>query len=286
MARRRTGRALKSVSSPTFSCAVGRHGESHMSLKVCAAMPDEPAWGQFRRMALENGLHSQQALLRLFSNGDEGTKGGEGSLLSARVGLAKLMAGGSRREDLLKFYRAHCIHPQIFESSRSIRHWWRFVMRWGLHHGNLYPSRMVVRSCNECACEDVEKLGFSWYRQGHQLPGIDWCLKHECPLHEFPAGVDLVRSTFWKLYPIPRASPERPQPLPPFVRRYMRAMEFLRNSRKVDAWDQFGRETLLAFFGSAGGSFEEINLLEGHVVDAAPKEWYRIHFKEPTSPRF
>lgn len=38
--------------------------------------------------------------------------------------------------------------------------------------------------CEECVKEDINYLGFSFWRRSHQLPGVDWCLKHQTPLCE------------------------------------------------------------------------------------------------------
>ena len=38
--------------------------------------------------------------------------------------------------------------------------------------------------CEDCVNEDVKYLGFSFWRRSHQVPGLDWCQKHQIPLCE------------------------------------------------------------------------------------------------------
>lgn len=41
--------------------------------------------------------------------------------------------------------------------------------------------------CPDCIAEDRNFWGISYWRRTHQLPGIDWCLKHRTPLHVAPS---------------------------------------------------------------------------------------------------
>jgi hypothetical protein len=43
--------------------------------------------------------------------------------------------------------------------------------------------RVDLQLCAECINEDINYLGFTFWRRSHQLPGIDWCLKHATTLH-------------------------------------------------------------------------------------------------------
>lgn len=38
--------------------------------------------------------------------------------------------------------------------------------------------------CKECVKEDMDYLGFSFWRRSHQLVGVDWCAKHNISLYE------------------------------------------------------------------------------------------------------
>ena len=45
--------------------------------------------------------------------------------------------------------------------------------------------------CEQCAQEDLETCGRSYWRRTHQVPGICWCLKHKIPLLRAPLN-DLI----------------------------------------------------------------------------------------------
>ena len=58
-----------------------------------------------------------------------------------------------------------------------------------LQHGSLayengvfWPGHMnhpgAFNVCNACIKEDLDYLGFTFYRKSHQLPGLNYCLKH------------------------------------------------------------------------------------------------------------
>jgi hypothetical protein len=238
-------------------------------------MPDEPAWGQFRRMAQENGLHGPKALKKLVPNG-----GSRDEWLAVRRELAYLMSGKTPQEGLYDYFREHCIYPQLLAPKCWEGLWHSLVFRWASHHGNLYPSRLIVSSCPECAKEDIGQFGFAWYRQGHQLPGVDWCLRHSCSLYQAPTGVDLIRLTSWRSYQAPLMSAE-PKPLPPFVYRYLRVLEWLRRFDNRGKWGEFEGVTNLIAFGPRKPNYDDIHAFRERIIAAAPHDWYRTHFVEP-----
>lgn len=56
-------------------------------------------------------------------------------------------------------------------------------------HGLLRRFRQIVPKetacfCGACVIEDMDYQRFSFWRRSHQIPGIDWCLKHLEPLQE------------------------------------------------------------------------------------------------------
>jgi len=56
-------------------------------------------------------------------------------------------------------------------------------------HGLLRRFSQIVPKeaacfCVACVIEDVDYQRFSFWRRSHQIPGIDWCLKHMEPLQE------------------------------------------------------------------------------------------------------
>ena len=242
-------------------------------------MPDEPAWGQFRRLARENGYYSPEALLKLVP--EEGSRDRWSEL---RRQLAFFMSGtarpgGNRAYDLYDFFRNHCIFPQLVGFKCWVAHWQSWVFRWAFHHGTHYPSTWFVRSCPECAKEDYSEVGFAWYRQGHQLPGADWCLRHGCSLFQVPTGPDLIRCTNWESYQVPFTSGGG-QRLPPFVHRYLHTLEWLRRRKDWVAWSELEKEVNGLAFGSENAGFEAECELRARIESVAPQDWYRAHFVE------
>lgn len=64
-----------------------------------------------------------------------------------------------------------------------------------MSHGDITDEKIIRRLgllfirqnayfCTRCVQEDLAFWGFSFWRRTHQLPGLDWCIKHECPLHK------------------------------------------------------------------------------------------------------
>lgn len=126
-----------------------------MGLAPCVAMPDEPAWGQFRRLARENGFYSPRALSKLLPEG-----GSRDRWSVLRRQLAFFMSGTTRSEGnhtygLDGYFRNHCIFPQLVGFKCWVDHWQTWVLRWAFHHGTHYPSTWVIRSCPECAKGDA-----------------------------------------------------------------------------------------------------------------------------------
>lgn len=250
-----------------------------MGLTPCVAMPDEPAWGQFRRLAKENGLHSPKALRKLVPDG-----GSRDEWLAVRRRLAHLMSGTTRPHELIDYFKNHCIYSQLLAFSCLVDLWRSLVFRWASHHGNLYPSRLVVRSCPECAREDIEQFGFAWYRQGHQLPGVDWCFRHSTPLYQVPSGLDLIGPKSWRSYQVPLTSAE-PRLLPSFIHRYLRALEWLRHAKHRSAWSEFESAVNCVAFGPKAPDYKDLDALGDLIGAAAPDDWYHAHFVEPQKTR-
>ena len=251
-----------------------------MGLAPCVAMPDEPAWGQFRRLALENGLHSSRALQKLVTEGESRDR-----WLAVRRQLTFFMSGTARPDrnrtyELGDYFKKHCIFPQLVGLNGWVKHWHDLVFRWAFHHGTHYPSTWVVRSCPECAKEDALQVGFAWYRQGHQLPGVDWCLRHGCSLFQVPTRVDLIRRTNWQSYQVP-FTVGKEHPLPPFAHRYLRALEWLRHPVHWSARSEFERQVNGLVFGADDASYEEEREVGVLIERMAPQDWYRTHFVEP-----
>lgn len=42
----------------------------------------------------------------------------------------------------------------------------------------------VARLCRQCVANDLERVGFAYWRRSHQLHGVTWCSEHRRPLGE------------------------------------------------------------------------------------------------------
>jgi hypothetical protein len=240
-------------------------------------MPDEPVWGQFHRMARVNGLHRPEALEKLVPTKKQTF---DRRWLTLEREVTYILAGTRRISGLYDYFRAHGVIPQFLSINYWLNNWLSLLFRWGLHHAVLYPSRVSIRSCSECASEDVEQFGFAWFRRGHQLPGVEWCLQHSCPLSQMSTGPNLFRGVDWLSFQVLSTRPPHSQPIPPFVHRYLRVLEWLRNFPSGRGWLEFARTMNFAAFGldefnGAAVGFREM------VRSEAPTGWFQSHFVEP-----
>lgn len=61
-----------------------------------------------------------------------------------------------------------------------------------------------IRYCTQCAADDVSRMGFSYWRLTHQLPGVYWCIDHKAAL----LGISSRRQRSWRM-----PSNHQPSPL-------------------------------------------------------------------------
>lgn len=239
-------------------------------------MPDEPAWGQFRRLARENGIHSFSTIGGLAARGAIWPQTPE---LDWRRQMIRLMAGTTERSALLAYFQARCLYPQLLPSEYWLSRWPALLSRWGLHHATVYPSPLVIRSCSDCAREDVEAHGFSWFRQGHQLPGVEWCSRHASALHQQKTSRDLLDKDAYILVQPPIALLSSVE-LPPFVQRYLQMLDWLRAPANRGRWQAVNLALIRQLDGGeehedSEGTFRRI------VTASAPSDWFRKNFIQP-----
>jgi hypothetical protein len=140
-----------------------------------------------------------------------------------------------------------------------------------------------VRSCPECIEADFRSHGFYWYRLRHQVPGADWCWKHSTQLSEVGARIQIVRGLPANLRQLQRGPDPKPKRIPPFVRRYLRVLEWLQSRACSWKWDSL--KNLLA---SRLPGYESrlrpdwTEAVETALVDA-PAGWVTKHFIKPWS---
>lgn len=87
--------------------------------------------------------------------------------------------------DTPAFVRRHTTLPL----RRGITSYKAEVPHGDLSDGTMYwpsathPTRRGAYCCEQCAKEDLEFHGYSYWRRDHQTPGLYWCPKHGTPLH-------------------------------------------------------------------------------------------------------
>lgn len=83
------------------------------------------------------------------------------------------------------FLQLHTLMPYALaftECGVGVNHMGR-QERWMIHlFGFCDRSRAEPALCVDCVAEDNRYWGFSYWRREHQLPGIEFCSKHGCPL--------------------------------------------------------------------------------------------------------
>ena len=95
-----------------------------------------------------------------------------------------------------------------------------------------------------------------------------------------PTRLDLIRLTSWESYQVPFTAGDD-QPLPPFVRRYLRALEWLRRPKHSSSRSEFEKEVNELVLGARNACFEMNREVRLRIEKMAPRGWYRTHFVEP-----
>lgn len=161
----------------------------------CAAMPDEPIWGHFLRFAKVNGLASVDALRSLLPRWGYSRKASSTLL---RTAIVEHLAGGRESPKLYRYFHGHSLYPQILRIDRWKFQWRYMLNHWSYHHESIYETDLVVRFCPVCASENIDNYGFTWFRRTHQLPGVEWCLRHFQKLQIAPAPKQLLKGKCWR----------------------------------------------------------------------------------------
>lgn len=186
-------------------------------------MPDEPIWGHFLRFTRVNGLRNVPALKAKIPALEYP---GCGSQALLRTAIVEHLAGGKEKRKLYEYFQAHSSHSQVLRMERWLFRWRYMLNRWAFHNADFYQTPLAVRVCPACANEDAAIHGFTWFRRTHQLPGVEWCLRHSQFLKPLPAPMKLLNAKSWQDLKIPSAQVLRGD-IPPFINRYVLALEWL-----------------------------------------------------------
>ena len=143
------------------------------------------------------------------------------------------------------------------------------------------------RYCRECAREEFELTGESFWHRSHNLPGVFVCLRHKCLLYEVPE-LQTNGNRSWS-YKLPHQSlGHRISRTPPFARLYLYALADLSVEALEEPYGRFAsctpewyRNTLLTRGLLSEGSQVDGNALAEFVAQGArrclPESMTRLH---------
>jgi hypothetical protein len=87
-------------------------------------------------------------------------------------------------KDVHEFSRMHTLLP--YRNAYSYEAVGRLHGTWEPEAVKLRLGLALIRpgprTCSACIAEDLHFWGFPYFRRIHQLPGLDWCVKHGSPL--------------------------------------------------------------------------------------------------------
>jgi hypothetical protein len=90
-------------------------------------------------------------------------------------------AAGMKIEE---FVQSHSLVPffrAFDETNFGGKEWTKLALSFLKIYGVSSPKKGAW-FCIDCLHEDISEKGIAYWRRGHQLPGVDWCLKHKTRL--------------------------------------------------------------------------------------------------------
>ncbi|MDO9232644.1 MAG: TniQ family protein [Methylotenera sp.] len=167
------------LESKTQQVTQAKHG-----LHIPMLMPDEFFMGYLGRLTLINGLGNTSNTNKILSSWVKQSQP-EASVVPAAYSLPKLLG-----IDVETFIKQHTLAPITSAiKSKAAQSNAKVTARQisNLQGMLIVTSKKIKKAacfCASCVSEDIDYLGFSFWRRSHQLSGIDWCLKHNVPLCE------------------------------------------------------------------------------------------------------
>lgn len=158
-------------------------------LQIPELMPDELIVGYLGRIGAVNGIRNESELRTVLRKSYKQQNGqdSDGSLIEH---LAQLSG--------MNTYHLACHHTLIplfrAVASHLNDHLHGDPSDFGLIAA--HAPRLIRRDlqlCPDCMREDIDYLGFTFWRRSHQLPGIDWCEKHATALHSIGKHSNLLK---------------------------------------------------------------------------------------------
>lgn len=145
-------------------------------LPMPAPLPDEFVTGHAGRLFLLNKISDTQRSISTVS-ALAGNKPGQMKYLEVMAQLS--------RTTVEQYAFCHTLAPFYLavHSKRAIS--WKSAppSRAQIVMSARRGASQSVNFCPECAEEDRDFWGYSYWRRSHQFPGLTWCSKHHCALH-------------------------------------------------------------------------------------------------------
>ncbi len=149
------------------------------NLNIPRILPDELGTAYFEHVALGNSLTTAELFSRIRTAKSRSHRPSKAQLIAEVAGLSD--------QD---FVCSHTCKPfyGAFETSIQWCHPHGINERWMTHNPMLLPRRVGDHFCPQCASEDINFWGRSYWRRSHQIAGVFWCSKHEIPLYSVTGG--------------------------------------------------------------------------------------------------
>lgn len=239
-----------------------------LNLNIPKLMPDEMLLWYFERLARLNG-HASGArfIASLKRSAPEHAALYPIQIASRLLGIStKDIAYG---HTLLPFYRSITnIHAHIEHGDDS--------------HSRLMRLGMKIKAgktnvCTECIHEDLSYWGFAYLRRSHQLPGNQWCQKHQRDLVSIQKDLINADENIFHTDYLEDRSPSNPTPV---INRYLQIAESLSYRRVPLHADNISkvlskRAKHAGVMFNASGSGRPLSDL---LLEQIPNLWLHEHF--------
>lgn len=254
--------------------------QPRLSLHVPILQPDEFFMGYLGRMTVINGLSSTSDTSRIlsdwFNEGKTTTK-----VVPIVYSLAKALQMEAKsliqRHTLLPIARTIKRNPKKAELSTEI------------HESDMKGIRCLTGKkfkkaaciCEECTKEDINYLGFSFWRRSHQLSGIDWCTKHNTALLEVNEKDVYAKQPLYYLsnnqYNTINTESYAQNPA---VLRYVQLIQDITELATPLDFKKVAQVLLIQSktFNISSTAKGRKNSLSGLIIDSLPSSWLSRHF--------
>ncbi len=235
--------------------------------------PDEFSPGFMIRVGLVNGLLKYSDVSKAIQSEYHSTKD---QVDLKALQLAKIL--GMDSEEYCKLHTLIPIHRGITVTESETIHG-SMTHRFGIKRYGHFGRLKQFKICASCVSEDMDYLGYSYYRRSHQLPGVHTCTKH----HQSGKG---------QLYLVPEqtflnpdmVNPEALKPLiqysNPVIERFQEILDGvclfnqpIDPNRIINQLEGKARSKGI----SRGFSWRKV-LFSDYVTQQLPEEWLSAHF--------